>query len=264
MNNDVRRLFSIALALCVVLCTALPGVAAAASYPPGQLSEADMQILTGAYDDIRMEFEQGYLPHFALDERSTDLATGMLEQDTAALDWVHFIWTALVSEVIFGVQKNSADAYQLPERQHFSDLTSDEFDQLLADYAPLMQEAGLSSDEQFDVSFAALAGNGVLMLLDFKHTDSPRASKYIGIAAEEDGKKHYYFAESLEGYPGLESFPEMGDMFFCGEFMPNGEANYWYNEATEAAFVESIHASLKGELQLAPILYQGAPEETTD
>lgn len=264
MKNGIRRFLMVVLTMCMISCMALPGIATADSYLPSQLSAEDMQALKNAYVDIRPEFERYYLPHFVLDEKSTGLAEVVLGQDPAAMDWVYFLWTTMVSEFIFNIQKNSADTYQLPEQQRFSELTSDEFYQLVGDHIPLVQEAGLSAVEEFDVSYTELTGNGVLMLLAFQNTDTARACQYIGIAVEEDGNRHYYFAESLAGCAGVESFPEMGAMFFCGGYVPNEETNYWYTDATEAAFVESIHASLKGELEFVPILYLEVTERMPD
>ena len=258
MKNHARRLFLFFLTMCVACSITFSGIAAAKTYPVDQLSAEDMQLLKEAYGEIRSEYEQYFLPHFALDKKSSGLANGILEQRAVTLEWAHFVWTCFVTETIFNIQHDSADTYQLPEQEVFSALTSAELNQLMRDYAPIAQEAGLSSQDQFEVSFTELTGNGAVMLFDFKNTASPRASKYIGIAAEEDGSRHMYYAEPLAA---VEDDPEMGGMFFCVEYIPDGDTNCWFIESTEAAFTESIHAALKGELEFAPMLDLVLPEE---
>jgi hypothetical protein len=233
MKRHTRKMAWVLLILCT-LCFALSPAAATQEYPYHQLAERDMQAVRDAYgNSIRYSFEQGIFPYHVWDD-SAEIVQAILAQEDGLKDYVLWIWDSTVIQRILEIQMNSEYTYV------FSDQPDD--GELAENYRALVAQAGLLASDQFDLSFEALQGDSVMLLLSFHKADTTLACKYIGIVAKADGAAHYYTAETNDMV--AEAHPVLGAAVFFCEVMLDSRANIGLIGIEKEDFIRAVNATL--------------------
>ena len=155
-------------------------------YSFDELSEKDLQTLKNSYGDIRYAFEQYELPKAVLLENE-ELKKAIQQKDESVCDFVRTVWDSIVIAQTIVIQTESDTTYTINDGD-MDKITN-------GGYLPLLEEAGLNSENIFDVSFETLENGSPLLMLTFKNTDTLLACKYIGICVKNNTVR-YFTAET--------------------------------------------------------------------
>lgn len=152
-----------------------------------ELSDVDMAALKARYNNlIRYDFEQLSLPRAVIVEH-TSFAKEIKNKSKTAESLARDVWNKIVISHLLEIQTNSETNY------YIGDIDGDE---LYETYLSILKKAGLAAEEQFDISFEALANGYPMMLVTFRNTDTLMACKFLGAVAMPNGTVRYFTAET--------------------------------------------------------------------
>lgn len=152
-----------------------------------ELSDVDMAALKARYNNlIRYDFEQLSLPRAVIVEH-TSFAKEIKNKSKTAESLARDVWNKIVISHLLEIQTNSETNY------YIGDIDGDE---LYETYLSILKKAGLTAEEQFDISFETLANGYPMMLVTFRNTDTLMACKFLGAVAMPNGTVRYFTAET--------------------------------------------------------------------
>ena len=190
---------------------AAAGTAEDGAFPFDTLSGADLEELKSKIELIRYDYEQNYLPQYALDNKDmyADLEVKTKDDAVRLAKQLTDEWTKLGAKYIIKLQINSDTVYEIG--------TGDAEDMeaaLIGGYEKILKEAEMDADTMFEgvMPFETKSGTRLAVVV-FKTADSLVQCKYIGIAASKNGKTRYFTAENDVMQPDT--------WFFC-EVMEEG------------------------------------------
>lgn len=188
---------------------AAAGTAENGAFPFDALSDADMEELKSKIELIRYDYEQNYLPQYALGNKDmyADLEVKTKDDAVRLAKQLTDVWTRLGTKYIIELQINSDTVYEIGTGD-----AEDKEAALIGGYEKILKEAEMDADTMFEgvMPFETKSGTRLAVIV-FKSADTLVQCKYIGIAASKNGKTRYFTAENDMMQPEIWFFCEVAE-----------------------------------------------------
>ncbi len=145
-----------------------------------ELSPADKEKLLSETATLRYYFEQQALPYVFLND--AEYAAPLIKaKNNDLLEITRNLWEELLVSYIVTLQVESEDQYVA---DNTAELTEEAFYKV---YTDIIENAGLSSDGLYDVTYDTTPSDKKLLLVTFKTADELLNCKYIALVIEGNG-----------------------------------------------------------------------------
>lgn len=197
------------------------------TYSYTDLADDDKETLKSEYTAFRYLFEQYYLPSYIFGDEA--VKTSLKSKTKHLGDLTNKAWYMTVAGKISSIQTESKNNYS------FSNIKSE--DEYINNYFKLVDKTGFSPRNIYSYEFVKTKKGNTLFLIEFRNAVPSMAvpCKYIAIAADKNGKIHYYTAET--------DIVETEHFYLC-EIFEEGKTTLSVIDTTQNAFLNAIDLKL--------------------